>query len=476
MKNWKWYCSTVASGVALLAVLAAGQTASAQELKMEEYLLQVRGNHPGLKGAKEGMSGAEMRANEASTLFHPRFELSATHEVDEKPYYNTQFNGIKAKSDLYEAAILQQTPIGLTAKFGYQFLRRDVEGVNTGFAQPTSYAAAPMLEINFPLWRNGFGTEIRATRDKIKAGAEANYYGERLKFDSIALEAETAYSGLYFARQSTLARKESLEVAKRLLEWVSRRAVNELADDNDLNQARAAYEARELELLKAEREERKAARAFNSLRGIASDVVEEKLSFTPAFVDVSKKPARLMNDRVRIAEKQKEIAKADLRLGLETHRPSFNIFGKYSYNSLEQHREDALSESWKNDHPYSAIGAKLEVPLIFWETKRINDGYRRQLAAADLELQRLYQENERDLADLYSSIENAQKLVKLTEKLVETQKKKLEKERLRHRRGRTSLFQVLQYEQDFVDAQLAQLGYQAELVALTNQLRLYRSE
>jgi outer membrane protein TolC len=471
MKMWK-----CVSTLAILATFAVGHITLAQDLTMEEYLLQVRGSHPGLKGAKEGMHGAEMRLNESSTLFHPKLELSATHEEDEKPYYNTQFNGIKAKSDLYEAAIKQQTPIGLTAKLGYQFLRRDVEGVNTNFAQPTSYTASPMLEVNLPLWRNGFGSEIRATRDKIKAGSQASFYGNRLKFDGIALEAESTYSGLYFARLITIARKNSLDLSKQLLDWMSKRAVNELADDNDLNQARAANEARELEYLKSQNDERRASRAFNSLRGIVSDSVDEKLAFKSNPVDTSKRSSRLMNDQVRVAEKQKEMARADLRLALENHRPIVNVFGKYSYNSLDAQRDEAMSDAWQDDHPYQAVGATVEVPILFWETKRINDGYRRSLAAADLELQRLYQENERDLADLYANIESSQKLVNLSQKLVETQKRKLEKERQRHRRGRTSLFQVLQYEQEYVQTQLAQLGYQAELVGLTNQLRLYRSE
>jgi outer membrane protein TolC len=470
MRKWIWAAALIA------AFVAFQKRASAQELKLDEFLLQVRGNHPGFKAARDAMQGAEMRLNEGNLIFMPMFELSATHEQDQKDYTNDDFNGTNSKSDLYEAAISQATPIGLTAKFGYTFLRRDVEGTNPLFQQPTSYTGAPMVELNLPLWRNGLGTEFRATRDKIKALQKATYYAERLKYESIALEAEATYSGLYFARQSTIARRDSLELSKKLLDWMSKRAVNELADDNDLNQARAAAEARELELLKAQNDERKAARAFNSLRGIASDVVEEKLSYTMPLIDLAKKNVNLANDKVRAAEKQKEMVKADMQLALESHRPTLEVFGRYSYNSRESSSDEAMSESWQSDNPYQAFGVRFKTPIMFWETNKVNDGYRRSLAAADLELKRLYEENTRDLNDLYANIETSQKLVSLSQRLVDTQKKKLEKERLRHRRGRTTLFQVLQYEQEYVQTQLAQLGYQADLISLTNQLRLYRSE
>jgi outer membrane protein TolC len=365
----------------------------------------------------------------------------------------------------------------LTAKFGYSFLRRDIDGItNTGFQWPRSYTTAPMLEVNFPLWRNLWGSEFKAMSGKVTAGDKGEFYRQRATFDGIAVAAETAYNGLFFARQTTQARADSLELAKKLLDWMSKRASNELADDNDLNQAKAAYEQRELELLKAQTDERKSARAFNSLRGIESDKVEEKLIFTPASVDLAKRVSNLVTDQVRAAEQKKEAAQAEMRLALENTRPTFDVFAKYSHNGLDAHAQSSVDESWGGDFPYSQVGVKFEAPIFFWENKKVNDGYRRALAAADLELKRTYEENARDLNDLYAEIETAQKLVVMSEKLVDTQKKKLAKERERHRRGRTTLYQVLQYEQEFVQTQLAQIQYQSQLVGLANQLRLYRGQ
>ena len=58
----------------------------------------------------------------------------------------------------------------------------------------------------------------------------------------------------------------------------------------------------------------------------------------------------------------------------------------------------------------------------------------------------------------------------------EIQKKKLNSEKNRYSKGRTTTFQVLQFEQDFANAQLMKLRNEQELIIVYNQLKMFSGD
>jgi len=77
---------------------------------------------------------------------------------------------------------------------------------------------------------------------------------------------------------------------------------------------------------------------------------------------------------------------------------------------------------------------------------------------------------------LQSKIENAYARLKLAKTLEESQKAKSEEERKRHARGRTTFFQVLTFEQDYLTSELNRIRTESELSGLLTQLQQYREE
>ena len=72
--------------------------------------------------------------------------------------------------------------------------------------------------------------------------------------------------------------------------------------------------------------------------------------------------------------------------------------------------------------------------------------------------------------------ENLKKRLALSQKLETVQEKKLIAEKRRYNGGRSTIFQVLQFEQDLANAQLLKLRNKNELIATYNQLKLFSGE
>ena len=82
-------------------------------------------------------------------------------------------------------------------------------------------------------------------------------------------------------------------------------------------------------------------------------------------------------------------------------------------------------------------------------------------------------EEERDWHDLTARFSLAKEKVRLYEDLEKAQQEKLEHERTRQKAGRTTMAQVIQFENDFEQTQFARIRSLAELLNLNAQMKLY---
>lgn len=467
-------------GMSLMIILILGgaATSRAQSLPLNDYLSQVAGGNPDYRSAQEAYEGAKKRTSEKNVIFMPAFEAMYEEGRSEAPTYTPLINGERTDSSSYSVGISKAFSFGTQAKISYGRNYRDTIGAGATFVPfPEYYTVSPRFEIIQPLWRNGFGSEFRAQSDAVQAAQRLSLYQERARLDRVRLEAEATYNQLYFAREILKSRRESLDVNSKLFSWMRSRTANALAEDADLVQARAAKELSELELLRAEEEERAAARAFNTMRGRNDENVAEVLLNPIVRVpDKIQYDPALQLDSTRIVEHSLKAAQAQDRVSLETYKPTLELYGFYSQNGLAQTESGAARESWTSDHPIYLAGVRFKAPLYFWDTSDIRQGYRQEIASQDLALKKEVLNRERDQRTLVSNIQSLRRRFELAQSLLETQKRKLSLERGRHRRGRTTLFQVLQYEQDYLNATLNLVQYQSQLIQQINQYSLYRKE
>ena len=269
--------------------------------------------------------------------------------------------------------------------------------------------------------------------------------------------------------------KENLERAFKIKAWAQKRLKTGLGESSDYLQSDANFKAREYELKSTMQELKNLQRSFNALRGIQSDELSDELEI--ALSDKIKKlelPSKApMREDVLAALELQKISKANADLAMEKNKPTLELFGSYAMNGRDPNTSEALSNSTKTDHDTKAIGIRFSAPLDFSTTSQVIHGYQKEKIAANENFERKKFDVEKEWNDLVAKFEDAKEKLSLIEKIEEAQKIKASNERDRLSKGRTVTFQVLNFEQDYAQSELARIQVESAILNLYSQLKVF---
>lgn len=445
------------------------------QISLGDFLNQVRKDHQGFQASQKTVDGTQMRADEAELSTRPSL-LGTAQYLNDRRETGSPLTGDEMTGTTYSLGIKQLTGFGLEAKLLYNQNYLSMPGANTQFVPLKSYyTTGPVLELNQALGKNWLGAETKANQELIHAQVEASRFGESFKQKQLLAQAESAYWRLAVAREAVLATKETLNRSEKLKQWSAQRAKLNLGNQSDFLQTEAAYLARSLELQNALDEERAASRAFNTMRGIDADDVKEQVTLldekTLQSLEIPKRNE--LRDDVKAAAFQKNLAAANSRLGEERNKPNVSLYGSYGLNGRDAKASEATSEGFKSDHPNYTVGLRVDIPLSVGIQDSVRQGYRKEAMAADLNYQRKVFEQERLWKDLTNQFKDSVARYRLAQKMEKAQKEKMDFERGRQTRGLTTTFQVIQFEQDYANSQLARLRLQADIVNVYSQLKTF---
>lgn len=458
-----------------LMLLAGSTRANAAPLSLDAYLKEVRQSHGGYRAASETTEGAALRAEEGSLLLAPTAFGSFQYIHDESPRLSPVFQGNKSTLTGYTLGVKQLTSFGASAALSYNINRTEIFGANPLFTPlPQYYDAKPLLELNFPVWRNLFGGETKADQERLEAQALATSFEQSFRMKAIVADAEATYWRLSAARKTVAIQKASLERAAAIRDWLGGQVRMQLSDRADLLQAVAAVRVRELELAAAQDELRSAALAFNSLRGNESDQAPELADLDGVGLDRASVPARdELRDDVKAAAQRERFAGATATMGLQRLSPSVEIYSQLALNGREARFGPAADQSFSSKYPYAVAGVRFTAPLDIGAILRSRSGYRHEKIAAEQDYDRRVFEQNQEWLDLTKRLDEAKSRLRLADEIVSAQKEKLEHERARHRRGRTTTYQVLLFEQDYAASRLTKLRNQSEIVGLLARMKTF---
>jgi outer membrane protein TolC len=272
--------------------------------------------------------------------------------------------------------------------------------------------------------------------------------------------------------------RESLDRAKRLKDWSANRFRNNLVDESEVLQADANLQNREMELQDTLTEVDTALRSFNSLRetqeGITLEASTASETDSLLSVKIPKKSELREDVKAKLAANKAAIASAEL--GTQRNRPNLELYGTYSINGRNQYYSAAVDQSMTATRPFSIVGIRFTTPLDFDAVSDIKKAYTQEVMASEMSYKRRVYEVDQEWDILVERFENLKKRLALSQKLETVQEKKLIAEKRRYNGGRSTIFQVLQFEQDFANAQLLKLRNKNELIATYNQLKLFSGE
>ncbi len=463
--------------IALLCILAFSFNApvmAATKLSLEAYLSQVSGQSPIVQAQKLHAEGGLSRAEGAEVLTFPYLFGTANNFVDKAETALPAQQGTETRSTVYSLGLGMNTPFGLNGK--YTWNNADVLTIGSSFATPGRYTSYNRLDLTLNLIRNGFGSEVRARKELIRAANTAQALSGQFAYTAKLAEAEAAYWRLALARQAVLVQKDVLARAARLLEWAKRRVGLQLGDRSDLLQAQASHDLYTLGLANAVEEERSSARSFNLLRNVEGEAVPEAVAF-PSIDEMLKMKAPVKEGErldLQAAAQKTKAAQAQAQLDKELLKPTVDLTAAYAWNGREPERGAATSEAFRANHPTRAIGVVFSVPLNVPTWSRALRGADQQIDAAGLELEQARLNEAKEWNDATARLRDARARLTLVTTLEKIQKEKFEHERTRLQRGRSTTFQSLTFEQDYAQAQLTRLRTQAEVLQLLAQMRTYQ--
>jgi outer membrane protein TolC len=479
---------------AMTSPLAAYTMAQTTELTLENYMGQVKGNNGAVKSAVLSTSAGELSSYDAALILAPTVFANVSYSADAK-IQSISFFGYSAVNAMNASfGINQPTPFGLQAKLQYSLFTQVYQntvvppalqafgGISTSYALATT-----SLELTQSLWSNGFGVSTRANRDILEAKGLAASYTASYQAKAALSQAEMVYWRLVLARKTMGVQTEALDRAKKIYDWNSRRARLQLGDQSDVLQAEALVQARELDLTSTRNEVRSASRQFNSQRSIDSDEVTEQLNdLDPATLESIRIPARAQfRDDVKIAQQQSRISIANSELSRQQANPTVDVFANFALNGQPSYSSgiftgytnlsDSIGPSFSFNRPTATVGIRLSIPMPynFNILSGIREGLRQENVAAELLLDRKLFEQENSWKDLTQSFGEAKTRLSLSHRLETIQKSKLDNERIRLQRGRSTTYQVLLFEQDFLSAQLLRIRDQASILNIVAQMKLF---
>jgi outer membrane protein TolC len=204
---------------------------------------------------------------------------------------------------------------------------------------------------------------------------------------------------------------------------------------------------------------------------------EELIKITPDLIAKIPNPQRT-GDRedLKAVLKVVEITALTAELAIGKHDPAVDLFASGTMNGRKDNYAAPFKDSQKGQHNTFAVGVKINAPIGAGTLRDLRAGYAKDQEAASLTASRKRFENDREWDDLNRKLQESKSRLTLTQRIEDTQKRKLDAERDRQSKGRSTMFQVMQAETDYATSQLNVIRNKAEILGIIARMKTFGGE
>ena len=452
-----------------------------QALSLTDFLEQVRNQKLASHSNEDTQQSGLYTTAEKDLLVSPTFFLNTTYKYD---LSQPQQPGVTYTDQKYwnsTAGIRKTTLFGTKIELGYEFDYIMLEGVQFGGINLGSfslYTSKPYITLTQSLWQNGFGANTKANFNQLDAqGLQKSLNAQYLE-ENLLIDAESAYWDLVVAREEVKMQRQTVQQAQQVLDWNIRRRRDNLNEVSDLLQAKAAYESDRLDLQKAINRERELAQNFNEMRAVQSSEVnvevDGELDDLPEISSIKIKDltAGALRADVKAAEQGMISAIAATKMSIEKDKPQVDLsltYGRSGQNQAMSAAQGALT------YPTTTVGIQMQLPLDFNAVRRAHQGYLYEEMAAEATYQQKLFDEKKDRENLSLKMGEAKQYLKLATQVESAQEDKQKNEHKAFKNGRTTTYQVLTFERDYIQARLTRIKAMADLLKLMAQAKLYEN-
>lgn len=450
-------------------------------LNVDQYLVQVKQNNENLASHELLMQAGFARSTEGFLITAPHLLGGAGYTKDREPPISQAIRGNEVKTENLNIGIAKKFTTGTNVKLEYENTYYHIDNASPQLVNHDKFwYAKPIISIQQPLFRDWLGKETKALINLKNSQMQGLGHTKKFIIQNILMEAKTAYWDLASILANIKIKQEAVSRSQRLFEWAKKRVELGLGNDSDMIQAKSALLQRELELQSLQDFKKTKARLFNALRNIQSDTVDEKLdSFDVVDIKLlmpkDKKLPPAIREDLKAQYQNYLLSTAQAHTAEQNITPTVNLDVKYYPTGRDMPYTDAASEAFRLRHNTVSVAIKFDVPLDYNLNKNLASAYKAEKHAAELALTRKQFEVNNEWQQLAEQFILLYNQLSLTKQLENTQSQKLKNEESLLKNGRTSTFQVIQFEQDYLAAQSQYYTIKNKLLNLSAAMELFKN-
>lgn len=476
----------------------AGGGLLARKITMRECVEAALLSNIDIAVSRSEREASELGVPIEEAAFLPRFsgDLSVSQSIGPTGSSIAGTLTIDQSAWKFDANVSELLRSGTTLSLSFENQRLGVDTAVSLFNP--EYTTALTLSARHPLLKRSGRLVTEAPLTIARAGAEASSGDWLVKVMDIIATARISFLAFHEASREVEVRKTALNLAEQLLDQTRARIEAGFAAPLDRLPAEAAVASRKEELLRAEAAARNAEDDLKNVLGLRADQNwdEQLVPVPPPGVPsppgpddtfeeaLQRRPeVAALSARTRQTEIQEAVARdgtlpelsltASAGLTGLAGSPNPNPFFPSGETPFEGSYGDSLEEMFSGKYYNWFVGLSTEIP---WKFEREQAEWAR--ARTVLERQRLREEALRaqirkEVRKGHRDLSSALARVAAAAASVAAAKGKLEAEERKLALGASTTTQVLEFQQDYAEALLAELT--AKTDAYVSQTRLWRS-
>ena len=437
----------------------------------------LRTENAEIKALYERKEILQSNQEEAELIYGWQFIGGVNRRSDKRPLINPNFNYDLLETTSAQIGLQKQFSFGLETQLTVQSTRTEINNgnVGNGFFDAKVWETQPVLDLKLPLLAGGFGRKIRADYESNKVRLRLESLESEADYDFKMNEAKHLLWSTILQRELLASSSDTLLRIEKIYSIVQKKAAQNLEASSNFLQTRSALELAELELKNAQLRYSQLDRLLKSVIKNVSGIQVPTYNFNKfKKVDLVNYSGKV-TAQVKINSLREDLQNQSAISASEINRSRLDLIASVALSGQDSNWHESTKEAQTNRYPTQFIGVQWVIPLDQGITSRIL-GRQSVLSKASL-AKKAYYQSEKDqvlLQDLVAQYNQMIDMLALNLKLEKTQAEKLSNERKLLNQGRSSIYQVLQFELDLARSRAGKFSLALELEKFQQQLLQYR--
>lgn len=435
------------------------------------FLTKVQNTHPAVQQWVKAKTAAEQRREQTQLLTETHLNAQGQVLSETKPGNFSSFLGEETQSYSGQLGASGTWASGTQWRTGMQLTAITMPGANTSLVSQKEYAEGRLFaELTQPLWRDAWDTGLIRRTEQIQTASDAEIAIASFNITQLLVEAETAYWRHAVLAQLVEEATDAVSRAKALLSWTETRRTTALAQDNDVAQAKATLALRELELEQAKADWKQAAEVLSYW---SKARVSDAIPADTQLLALSMPKKKQYREDLLAQMAAEDLARITTDEQREASKPNLALTGTLALNQREDRIGNVIGNSLSTRYPSIGLTMQLDIPLDGVTHQKLVESANTAWESEQSKTKALSARIDQGWTTVASTVASAKLRLTKAKALEKAQYTKWQLEAERHKKGRSTLAQVLTFEQDYANAQALVLRSKLDLLTALAQAKLF---